>query len=36
LTALAETSADDSIRRYQRAILFYAPQLDQTWDQEEA
>ncbi|MFL5800214.1 MAG: tetratricopeptide repeat protein [Roseiflexaceae bacterium] len=31
LRALAETSADDSIRRYQRAILFYADKLDQTW-----
>jgi tetratricopeptide (TPR) repeat protein len=31
LRALAETTADDSIRRYQRAILFYADKLDQTW-----
>jgi tetratricopeptide (TPR) repeat protein len=32
LTTLAETSADDAIRQYKRAILFYAPQLDQTWN----
>jgi tetratricopeptide (TPR) repeat protein len=31
LRALAETSADDSIRRYQRTILFYADKLGQTW-----
>jgi tetratricopeptide (TPR) repeat protein len=31
LRALAETSADASIQRYQRAILFYADKLDQTW-----
>ena len=31
LRALAETSADDSIRGYKRAILFYADKLDQTW-----
>jgi tetratricopeptide (TPR) repeat protein len=31
LTALAETTADESILRYKRAILFYAPQLDQIW-----
>lgn len=34
LTSLAETSADESILRYRRAILFYAPQLDRTWEQE--
>ncbi len=33
LTTLAETTADASILRYKRAILFYAPQLDQTWDE---
>ncbi len=31
LRALAETSSDESIRRYQRAIAFYADKLDQTW-----
>ena len=31
LRALAETSTDDAIRRYQRAILYYADKLDQTW-----
>jgi tetratricopeptide (TPR) repeat protein len=31
LRALAETSADDSIHDYKRAILFYADKLDQTW-----
>lgn len=33
LTTLAETTTDESILRYKRAILFYAPQLDQTWDE---
>lgn len=33
LTTLAETTADESILRYKRAILFYAPQLDQVWDE---
>jgi tetratricopeptide (TPR) repeat protein len=33
LTNLAETTADETILRYKRAILFYAPQLDQTWDE---
>jgi hypothetical protein len=28
---LAETSEDDSIQRYRRALLFYADKLDQTW-----
>jgi tetratricopeptide (TPR) repeat protein len=32
LTNLVETTADETIRRYQRAILLYAPQLDQVWD----
>ncbi len=31
LRALAETSSDESIRRYQRAIAFYADKLDQSW-----
>jgi hypothetical protein len=31
LRALAETSADASIQRYKRAILFYSDKLDQTW-----
>lgn len=33
LTALVETTADESILRYKRAISFYAPQLDQTWEE---
>lgn len=32
LTTLAETTSDETILQYQRAILFYAPQLDQVWD----
>jgi tetratricopeptide (TPR) repeat protein len=28
---LAETSEDESIRRYRRALLFYADKLDKTW-----
>jgi predicted Zn-dependent protease len=32
LTALAETTSDETILMYKRAILFYAPQLDQVWD----
>jgi len=32
LTTLAETTSDEAILQYQRAILFYAPQLDQVWD----
>jgi tetratricopeptide (TPR) repeat protein len=28
---LAETSEDRSIKRYKRALLFYADKLDQTW-----
>lgn len=31
LRHLAETTQDESILRYQRAILFYADKLDQTW-----
>jgi tetratricopeptide (TPR) repeat protein len=34
LTNLAETTSDETILAYKRAILFYAPQLDQTWDGE--
>ena len=33
LTNLAETTSDESILSYKRAILFYAPQLDQAWDE---
>ncbi len=29
---LAETTSDETILQYQRAILFYASQLDQVWD----
>jgi hypothetical protein len=32
LTTLAETSSDATILQYKRAMLFYAPQLDQVWD----
>lgn len=32
LQHLAETSADEGIRRYQRAMLFYAARLDETWE----
>ena len=31
LRALAETSSDESIGRYRRAIAFYADKLDETW-----
>lgn len=31
LTCLVETSANEDILSYQRAILFYANKLDQTW-----
>jgi hypothetical protein len=31
LTCLVETSANEVILSYQRAILFYANKLDQTW-----
>jgi hypothetical protein len=30
LRTLAETSAESSIRRYKRAILFYSDKLDET------
>jgi predicted Zn-dependent protease len=33
LRHLAETSDDPDIRRYQRAILLYAPDLDKIWDE---
>lgn len=32
LKTLAETSADEGIRRFGRAILFYHDKLDQRWD----
>lgn len=32
LRNLAETSNDARIRRYERAILFYAPDLDSVWE----
>lgn len=32
LTNLVETTNDQAILSYKRAILFYAPQLDQTWN----
>jgi hypothetical protein len=32
LTHLAETTVDENLVRYKRALLFYAPQLDQTWE----
>lgn len=32
LITLAETSSNDAILQYKRAIVFYAAQLDQTWD----
>lgn len=32
LTELAETTTDEGIREYQRAILFYADKLDQVWE----
>lgn len=31
VTALAETSGDETIAGYRRALLFYAPRLDETW-----
>jgi len=34
LTNLAETTSDEATLRYQRAILFYAPRLDEVWDEE--
>jgi tetratricopeptide (TPR) repeat protein len=33
LTLLAQTSKDESIQSYKKAILFYAEQLDTTWEQ---
>jgi tetratricopeptide (TPR) repeat protein len=36
LTALAETTSDETILQYKRAILFYAPQLDQVWDEHSS
>ncbi|WP_338247331.1 tetratricopeptide repeat protein [Dictyobacter halimunensis] len=35
LTNLAETTAEPSILRYKKALLFYAPQLDKTWANDE-
>ena len=32
LTCLAETSSDSGIQGYRRALLFYAPRVDETWD----
>ncbi len=32
LTTLAETTSDESILQCKRAILFYAPHLDQVWN----
>jgi hypothetical protein len=31
LKTLANTSGDPGVLRYQRAILFYADKLDETW-----
>lgn len=31
LRTVAETSSDEFVRRFQRAILFYADRLDETW-----
>ena len=31
LNSLADTSSDEGILRYQRAIRFYSDKLDQTW-----
>jgi hypothetical protein len=31
LNSLADTSADEGILRYRRAIKFYADKLEQTW-----
>ncbi|GCE09755.1 tetratricopeptide repeat protein [Dictyobacter aurantiacus] len=35
LTNLAETTAEPSILCYKKALLFYAPQLDKTWANDE-
>lgn len=32
LTQLLDTTADEDIRRYERALRFYADKLDQTWE----
>jgi tetratricopeptide (TPR) repeat protein len=32
VTCLAETTSDDEIAGYRRALLFYAPRLDETWE----
>jgi len=32
VTALAETTGEESIARYERALLFYAAQPDATWE----
>lgn len=32
LTCLAETSADEGVRRYRQALLFYAARPDEAWD----
>ena len=32
VTALVETTGEESITRYERALLFYAPQPDTTWE----
>lgn len=33
LTVIAETTGDESIARYERALLFYAGQPGETWDE---
>jgi tetratricopeptide (TPR) repeat protein len=35
-TCLAETTSDEAIASYRRALLFYAPRLDETWGQEDS
>jgi tetratricopeptide (TPR) repeat protein len=32
VTCLAETTSDEGIAGYRRALLFYAPRLDETWE----
>ena len=32
LTQLLDTTADEDVRRYERALRFYADKLDQTWE----
>jgi len=34
LINLAETTSDETILPYKKALLFYAPQLDQVWGEE--